>query len=85
MTEFQEIVDAVMERVGSTCVSYRECELKNGKMYDVLHSIDTRLSVIEASTAKRDKYIVAAATAVIGSIVALFGSVVFWAVKSGAL
>ncbi len=84
MTE-EEIITAAVKRAKEVCVVRSECERKNCDLIEVLHKIDTRLSVIESHFGKRDKLGMAVATAVISCAVTGLVAIIVWAIRSGAV
>ena len=75
----------IIDRVKEICITRKECDDKNIGVNSTINSINTRLTVIEASLKRQEKQSNAILTAVVGSVVSILIACVVFAVKGGAV
>lgn len=78
-------MNVILDRVKEICVTRKECDEKNVGVNTTINSINTRLTVIEASLKRQEKQSNAILTAVVGSVVAILVACVVFAIKGGAV
>ena len=78
-------MSVIIDRVKEICITRKECDDKNIGVNSTINSINTRLTVIEASLKRQEKQSNAILTAVVGSVVSILIACVVFAVKGGAI
>lgn len=78
-------MSVIIDRVKEICITRKECDEKNIGVNSTINSINTRLTVIEASLKRQEKQSNAILTAVVGSVVSILIACVIFAVKGGAV